>query len=311
MNRGFVRGQARPAGIFQVHSEILENFQPLRAVPNVLLQPRRHALSESRCVQIVVPHVREHHKPVRITSLHHRHCFFQFFSRSAAQVHHDAQIDGVHFFDEPVHFFWRGIPMMTVNIDERKFRPLDLVLLGDQRGLRLVLVNRRRLVLFLRTLLLLRRCRAWPNDERSKCGNENDGEKGDGSPGIHSAPWVLECPAYFPTGKWTSALESSLLESAAMPSPTLFRFLLLAALAVTARFLALAIAVPIDPQVPAPLIALFSPGLKLADPIMPETHKSLAWTFGCFLRIAIAANAAFYFAIFALIAYLADRPRSK
>jgi hypothetical protein len=96
-----------------------------------------------------------------------------------------------------------------------------------------------------------------------------------------------------------------------MPEPTLFRFLLLAALAVTARFLALAIAVPIEPQVPAPLIALFSPGLKLAEPIMPETHKSMAWTFGWFLRIAIAANAAFYFAIFALIAYLADRPRSK
>src|SRR5712691_7114556 len=45
-----------------------------------------------------------------------------------------------------------------------------------------------------------------------------------------------------------------LLESAAMSQPTLFRFLLLAALAVTAGFLALAIAVPIEPQVPAPLI---------------------------------------------------------
>src|SRR5882672_12942735 len=45
-----------------------------------------------------------------------------------------------------------------------------------------------------------------------------------------------------------------LLESAAMPQPTLFRFLLLAALAVTAGFLGLAIAVPIEPQVPAPLI---------------------------------------------------------
>ncbi len=96
-----------------------------------------------------------------------------------------------------------------------------------------------------------------------------------------------------------------------MPQPRLFRFLLLAALAVIAGFLALAIAVPIEPQVPAPLIAFFSPGLKLAESIMPETHKSMAWTFGWFLRIAIAANATFYFAIFALIAYLADRPRPK
>jgi hypothetical protein len=96
-----------------------------------------------------------------------------------------------------------------------------------------------------------------------------------------------------------------------MPQPTLFRFLLLAALAVTAGFLALAIAVPIEPQVPAPLVALFSPGLKLAELIMPETHRSMAWTFGWFLRMGIAANTAFYFGIFALIAYLADRRQSK
>ena len=102
-----------------------------------------------------------------------------------------------------------------------------------------------------------------------------------------------------------------LLISVAMPQPRLFRFLLLAALAVIAGFLALAIAVPIEPQVSAPLIALFSPGLKLAESSMPETHKSMAWTFGWFLRIAIAANATFYFAIFALIAYLAHRPRPK
>ena len=95
-----------------------------------------------------------------------------------------------------------------------------------------------------------------------------------------------------------------------MPQRTLFRFLLLAAVAVIAGFLALAIAVPIEPQVPAPLIALFSPGLKLAEFVTPETGKSFAWTFGWFLRIAIAANAAFYYALFAFVAYLAGR-RSK
>jgi hypothetical protein len=96
-----------------------------------------------------------------------------------------------------------------------------------------------------------------------------------------------------------------------MPQRTLFRFLLLAALAVFAGFLTLAIAVPIEPQVPAPLIALFSPGLKLAEVVTPETGKSFAWTFGWFLRIAIVANASFYFALFALIGYLANRRRSK
>lgn len=90
-----------------------------------------------------------------------------------------------------------------------------------------------------------------------------------------------------------------------------FRFLLLASLGLMAGFLALAIAVPLEPQIPAALIALFSPGLKLAELVTPETHKSIAWTFGWFLRIAIIANAAFYYAIFSLIAYLAARRRSS
>src|SRR5258708_39277756 len=102
-----------------------------------------------------------------------------------------------------------------------------------------------------------------------------------------------------------------LQESAVMPQGKLFRSLLPAPLGLCAGFLALAIAVPIEPQVAAPLIALFSPGLKLAEFVTPETGKSLAWTFGWFLRIAIAANAAFYYALFAFVAYLADRRRPK
>jgi hypothetical protein len=96
-----------------------------------------------------------------------------------------------------------------------------------------------------------------------------------------------------------------------MPKRGLFRFILLAGLSVVVGFLALAIAVPIEPQVPGPLIALFSPGLKLAEFITPESGKSFAWTFGWFLRIAILANAVFYFAIFSFVAYLANRHRFK
>jgi hypothetical protein len=96
-----------------------------------------------------------------------------------------------------------------------------------------------------------------------------------------------------------------------MPQRALFRFLLLAGLGLLAGFFALAIAVAIEPQVPALLIALFSPGLKLAEFLTPETGKSFAWTFGWFLRIAIAGNAAFYFALFAFVAELADRRRPK
>jgi hypothetical protein len=90
-----------------------------------------------------------------------------------------------------------------------------------------------------------------------------------------------------------------------MPQRALFRFILLAGLGLVAGFLALAIAVPREPQIPAPLIALFSPGLKRAEFITPETGKSFAWTFG--LRVAILANAALYFGIFSLVAFLLDR----
>lgn len=96
-----------------------------------------------------------------------------------------------------------------------------------------------------------------------------------------------------------------------MPQRKLFRFLLLAGLGLVAGFLALAIAVPIEPQVPATLIALFSPGLKLAELISPGTGKSFAWSFGWFLRIAIVANAAFYYALFAVVAHLVNHRSSK
>jgi hypothetical protein len=96
-----------------------------------------------------------------------------------------------------------------------------------------------------------------------------------------------------------------------MPQRKLLRFFVLAGLGLVAGFLALAIALSIEPQVPAPLIALFSPGLKLAELITPETGKSFAWTFGWFLRIAILANTAFYYVLFAVAAYLFDRLGSK
>lgn len=95
-----------------------------------------------------------------------------------------------------------------------------------------------------------------------------------------------------------------------MPPRLFFRWVLPAAAGLLAGFLALALAVPSESALPASLVSLFSPGLKLAELVMPAAHESLAWTFGWFLRIAIGVNAAFYFAIFALLAYLADRRRS-
>jgi hypothetical protein len=65
--------------------------------------------------------------------------------------------------------------------------------------------------------------------------------------------------------------------------------------------------VPLEPQVPAPLLVLLSPGLKIAELIIPDTHDSLAWTFGWFLRIAILGNGIFYYGLFALLAHLLTR----
>lgn len=96
-----------------------------------------------------------------------------------------------------------------------------------------------------------------------------------------------------------------------MPHGKLVRHLLVGGLGLVAGFLALAIAVPLEPQIPPPLLVLLSPGLKIAELVMPDTHGSLAWTFGWFLRIAIVSNAVFYYAIFALLAhFLGRRPTS-
>ena len=88
------------------------------------------------------------------------------------------------------------------------------------------------------------------------------------------------------------------------------RFLFFLGLALFAGFLALAIAVTMEPSLPALMVAMFSPGLKLAEMVMPETHQSFAWTFGWFLRIAIFVNFAYYFALLNLGTFLLSRRRS-
>jgi hypothetical protein len=91
----------------------------------------------------------------------------------------------------------------------------------------------------------------------------------------------------------------------------LIRNLLFGGLGLVSGFLALAAAVPLEPQIPAPLLVLLSPGLKIAEWIIPDTHGSLAWTFGWFLRIAILGNGIFYYAVFALLTRLLTRRRAE
>lgn len=95
-----------------------------------------------------------------------------------------------------------------------------------------------------------------------------------------------------------------------MNKRTLFRIVLPAVVALPLGFVGLALAAENEPTVPAPLLMLFSPGLKLAELITPESHGSLGATFGWFLRVGIAANAAYYFVIFFLLAYVITRRRT-
>ena len=89
----------------------------------------------------------------------------------------------------------------------------------------------------------------------------------------------------------------------------LFRFLLPALVSVPLGFILLALAAQNEPSIPEPLLLLFSPGLKFAELFTPHTQQSLGATFGSFLRIAIAVNAAYYFVIFVLVASMFNRGR--
>ena len=92
-----------------------------------------------------------------------------------------------------------------------------------------------------------------------------------------------------------------------MSPRVLFRIVLPALVALPLGFIGLALAAENEPTTPAALLMLLSPGLKLAELIAPGQHGSLGATFGWFLRVGIAANAAYYFVIFFVMAYLFTR----
>lgn len=92
-----------------------------------------------------------------------------------------------------------------------------------------------------------------------------------------------------------------------MSTRVLFRFIVPALLSVPLGFILLALAAQNEPSIPGPLLMLFSPGLKLAEMVTPQTHQSLGATFGWFLRIAIGVNAAYYFVVFVALASLLSR----
>ena len=95
-----------------------------------------------------------------------------------------------------------------------------------------------------------------------------------------------------------------------MNARLLFRVILPAVVALPLGFVGLALAAENEPNLPAAVLMLVSPGLKLAELVAPEQHGSLGATFGWFLRVGIATNAAYYFVIFFLLAYLFTRRRA-
>ncbi len=96
-----------------------------------------------------------------------------------------------------------------------------------------------------------------------------------------------------------------------MPRRLLLRLILPAVLGSLLGFLALAFAIQDEPSIPVPLLAIFSPGLKLAEILTPAKHESLGSTFGGFLRVAIGVNALLYSSIFVFAGYLLDRRLSR
>jgi len=105
------------------------------------------------------------------------------------------------------------------------------------------------------------------------------------------------------------AARNALIELLRMQKRPFFRRIFPAILGLLVGFLALAWAITSESNQPVSLVSFLSPGLKLAELVMPSAHESLAWTFGWFLRIAIGVNAIFYFSIFVLLAYLIDHRR--
>jgi hypothetical protein len=94
-----------------------------------------------------------------------------------------------------------------------------------------------------------------------------------------------------------------------MPRRIFSRFVLPALLGFLVGFFALACAVPNESSLPVPLVSVFSPGLKVAELVMPASHQSLAGTFSWFLRIAIGVNGLCYSMIFIVFAHLVGRTR--
>jgi hypothetical protein len=102
-----------------------------------------------------------------------------------------------------------------------------------------------------------------------------------------------------------------LIKSGPVLKRILLRWIVPAILGTVVGLLALAFSLQNEQTLSASALALLSPGLKLAEMVAPARHESFGGALSDFLRVAIGANIVFYFAIFAFVALLIDRWRSR
>ena len=129
--------------VLQVHAEVLEDFQTLRAVFDILLELRggaRAVVGIVRCREIDVG---EDDEAILVAALlSARRMRLELVAVAAAQVHHDAQIELVHVGDQLVDALRRqAARLVIVHVDERIFGARDRMLRDDQGGLGLVLLD--------------------------------------------------------------------------------------------------------------------------------------------------------------------------
>ena len=98
--------------VLEIHAEILENLQPLRAIFDILLQLGRGAPAIIGIIDAREIEIGEDHEALGIPFLQDLDVFLQTVPVAAAQVHHDAEIDPVHIRDQLVDVIGRQ-PVLT------------------------------------------------------------------------------------------------------------------------------------------------------------------------------------------------------
>ena len=118
-----VHGHAPARAVGDVHAEVLEDLETLRAIPHVRLELRRGPCGKARIVDALVGRVREDHEPVRMRSLQRPYGLLQPHAVAAGEVHEHGHVEGIHRAHELGHACGRHLPPeVIVHVHEREPR---------------------------------------------------------------------------------------------------------------------------------------------------------------------------------------------